>query len=89
MRLGRWSVGRLLIFYTYGRGLSFFFKVRNIENAIPIEIFGIIIRLTTMIAAVDRGGDKGSFFEAGDVVVEVAYYYFMDIVEPSVLKKPP
>jgi len=26
-----------------------------------------------MIAAGDRGGDKGSFFEAGDVVVEVAY----------------
>jgi hypothetical protein len=30
-----------------------------------------------MIAARDRGGDKGSFFEAGDVVVEVAYYYFI------------
>ena len=43
MRLGRWSVGRLLIFYTYGRGLSFFFKVGNIEKAKPIEIFGIII----------------------------------------------
>ena len=43
LRLGRWSVGRLLIFYTYGRGLSFFFKVGNIEKAKPIEIFGIII----------------------------------------------
>ena len=43
MRLGRWSVGHLLIFYTYGRGLSFFFKVGNIEKAKPIEIFGIII----------------------------------------------
>jgi len=30
-------------------------------------MFGIINRLTTMIAAGDRGGDKGSFFEAGDV----------------------
>ena len=36
----------------------------------PLNIW-IIIRLTTMIAAGDRGGDKGSFFEAGDVVVEV------------------
>ena len=87
LRLKRQKVGRLLIFYTYGRGLSFFFKVGNIENAIPIEIFGIINRLTTMIAAGDRGGDKGSFFEAGDVVVEVAYYYFIDIVKPRVLKK--
>ena len=59
------------------------------ENATPIELFGIITRLTTMIAARDRGGDKGSFFEAGDVVVEVAYYYFIDIVKPRVLKKPP
>ena len=43
--------------------------------------------MTTKIAAGDRGGDKGSFFEAGDVVVEVAYYYFIDIVKPRVLKK--
>ena len=58
-----------------------------VHFAKPIEIFGIINRLTTMIAAGDRGGDKGSFFEAGDVVVEVAYYYFIDIVKPRVLKK--
>ena len=48
LRLKRQRVGRLLIFYTYGRGLSFFFKVGNIEKAKPIEIFGIIIGLTTM-----------------------------------------
>ena len=59
------------------------------ENATPIELFGIITRLTTMIAARDRDGDKGSFFEAGDVVVEVTYYFVIDIVQPSVLKKPP
>jgi len=34
-------------------------------------------------------GDKGRFFEAGDVVVEVAYYCFIDIVKPMVLKKQP
>ena len=38
----------------------------NIENAVPIEIFGIIIRLTTMIAAGDMGGDKGIVFDSGD-----------------------
>jgi hypothetical protein len=36
-----------------------------------------------------RGGDKGRFFEAGDVVVEVAYYYFIDIGKPRLLKKQP
>ena len=47
MRLGRWSVGRLLIFYAYGRGLSFLTELNlmtaeNIENINPIQIMEII-----------------------------------------------
>jgi len=40
-------VGRLLIFYTYGRGLSFLTELNlmtaeNIENINPIQITGVI-----------------------------------------------